>query len=376
MKSFSGSNQSLVNMFSSLSLNPSTANATLGGILLNDQHRQLILKYFDTERQFTMLSIGPQTLTLTTSTLASGSTSATLTAAWPTTSITCQQLVVFSDGEQRNVNFTQGSTAISWQSPTTAVQTSASISTIGVQSYPLPANVSKIKNPTITIGQLQYTPAPVQSIQEWTKLNALPYTSSIPAYFYVYNNQLNFFPIPSASGELITIYCQINVADMTYTDYSTGTISSMSIGSNSITASGSNWASFPQNVDLTFANLFLTVAPPGGDGLPYQIQSFQSATALTLLKPVVNAPNVSGASYTIGQYPLLAPDFHDAILYGALRIYFASVVEKPEKFSLYSGLFKEKTDLMEFYLSTKQINVDLSVTPVLMNPNLFVSSQS
>lgn len=363
-------------MFKTLSLNSASSNGTLGGILLNDQHRQLILKYFDTERSFTMLSIGAQTLTITTSTLVSGSTSATLTAAWPSTSITCQQLVVFGNGDQRTVFFTQGSTTISWQSPTTSVQTSASISCVGVQSYPLPANVSKIKNPTITIGQLQYTPAPVQSIQEWTKLNALPYASSIPAYFYVYNNQLNFFPIPSASGELITIYCQINVADMTYTDYSTGTIATMVVGSNSITGSGSTWTTFPQNVDLTFANLFLTVTPPGGDGLPYQIQSFQSATAATLLKPVVNAPNVSGASYVIGQYPLLSSDFHDAILYGALRIYFASIVKDTDRFNVYDGLFKEKKDLMEFYLSSKQINVDLSVTPVLTNPNLFLSSQS
>ncbi len=376
MKSFQGSATSLTNMFQTLSLNSSSSNSTLGGILLNDQHRQLILKYFDTERSFTMLSIGPQTLAITTSTLAAGSTSATLTVAWPATNITCRQLVVFSDGEQRNVTFTQGSTAISWQSPTTAVQTTSAISTVGVQAYPLPANISKIKNPTINVGQLVYTPAPVQSIQEWTKLNALPYTSSIPAYFYVYNNELNFFPIPSSSGEVITIYCQINVADMTYTDYSTGTIATMVVGSNAIVGSGSTWTTFPQNVDLTFANLFLTVTPPGGDGLPYQIQSFQSATAATLLKPVVNAPNTSGASYTIGQYPLLSSDFHDAILYGALRIYFASIVKDTDRFNLYAGLFKEKTDLMEFYLSSKQINVDLSVTPVLTNPNLFISSQS
>lgn len=360
-------------MFNTLSQNATAQNSALGGILMNDQHRQLLLKFFDNERSFTMLSIGPQTLAITNAALPAGSTSATLTAAWPTTNVSCQQLVVFSDGEQRTAFFTQGSAAIAWQSPTTAVQTSASISCVGVQSYPLPANVSKIKNPTITIGQLVYTPLPVQSIQEWTKLNALPYTSSIVAYFYVYNNQLNLWPIPSASGELMTLYCQISIADMTYQDYSTGTLaaSGMVVGSNAVTGTATIWTSFPQGTDLTFGNLFITANPPNGDGLPYQIQSFQSATALTLLKPVVNAPNISGAGYTIGQYPLLAPDFHDAIVYGALRIYFSTVAKDSERYGFFNGLFQERLKLMEFYLGTKQVNVNLGDAPILRNPNLF-----
>ncbi len=364
----------LQSLYTTLSLNSSSANVTLGGILLNDQHRYLLLKFFDNERAFTMTTIGPQTLTLTTATLAAGSTSATLTAAWPTSNISCQQLVVFGDGEQRNVSFTQGSTAITWQSPTTTIQTSASISCQGVQAYPLPNNISKIKNATITVGQLVYTPAPVQSVQEWTKLNALPYSSSIPAYFFVYNNQLNFWPIPSASGEVITLWCQISVSDMTYADYSTGTITGMTVNSNLTTGTGTNWNSvgnYPLNTDLTFANLFLKVNPPQGDGLYYQIQSFQSDSALTLIKPVVNAPAIVSAGYTIGQYPLLSPDFHDVIVYGALKIYFSSIKKDPDKYSLYSGIFSEKMSQMEFYLSTKQVNVDLSVTPVLQNPNLF-----
>lgn len=317
-----------------------------------------------------MLTVGPQTLAITTSTLASGSTSATLTAVWP--NLTCQQLVVFGDGEQRTVFFTQNSTSIYWTAPTTTVQTSASISCQGVQAYPLPANVSKIKNSTITVGQLVYSPAPVQSIQEWTRLNALPYSSSIPAYFYIYNNQINFWPIPSASGEVITLNCQVTIADMNYQDTTTGTISSATVGSTSIVGNGTTWTTYPQNTDLTFTNLYMTINPPGGDGLAYPVQYFSSATSATLVKPILYTPNISGASYTIGQYPLLAPDFHDAIVYGALRIYFNSIVKDAEKYQLYDALFKEKLQLAEFYLSTKQVNVDLSQTPVQSNPNLYI----
>ena len=373
MKSFQGSNTSLVNTFTTLSLNTSTANTTLGKMLINEQAKLLYLKFFDNERAVTMVTIGPKSLTLT-GTLASGAVSATLTSAW--TDITCKQLVVFSSGEQRTVQFIQNSTSITWTSALTATTTTA-ISAVGVQSYPLPANVSKVKNSTITIGQLVYTPAPVQTIQEWSKLNALPYTSSLPAYFFIYNNELQFWPIPSSSGNIITLNCQINVADMTYSDYTTGTLaaSGMVVGSNAVIGSGTSWnTTFPTGVDLTHANLFLIATPPNGDGIPYQIQSFSSGTSATLLKPVVNAPNISGSSYTIGQYPLLSQDFHDVIVYGALRIYFSSIVKDTEKFNLYNNLYNEKLELMKFYLSNKQVNVDLSVTPIITNPNLYQQS--
>ena len=371
MKSFRGSSNSLVDTFVTLTQNSSAANGTLATILINEQAKYLYLRYFDNERTYTMTTVAPVDLA-SSGTLPTGATSATLTTAWPY--ISCQQLVVFSDsGEQRTVFFNQGSTSVSWQSALTTATTSATLATQGVQSYPLPANVSKVKNGTITVGQLVYTPAPVQSIQEWTKLNALPYNSSIPAYFFVYNNQLNFWPIPSDTGDIISINCQINVADMTYSDYTTGTIAAagMQIGSNAVTGSGTSWTSFPTNVDLTYANLFLIALPPKGDGLPYQIQSFTDATHLTLTKQVVNAPQISGANYVIGQYPLLSPDFHDAILYGALRIYYSSIVDDPTRFQLYDKLFTERQESMKFYLANKQVNVDLSVTPELRNPNLF-----
>jgi hypothetical protein len=321
-----------------------------------------------------MLTIGPQTLTLT-ATPAAGDTSATLTVAWPSTSISTHQLVTFSSGDQRNVSFTQGSTTITWQSPLTATATT-SISCIGVQAYPLPANVSKIKSPTITIGQLVYSPAPVQSIQEWVKLNALPYTSSIPAYFFLYNGELQFWPIPAASGEVITLNAQINVADMTYEDYTTpGTIASsgMVVNSNLVTGSSTTWASsFPTGTDLTFANLNLIANPPQGDGLPYQVQSIQNNTALTLTRPVVNVPvTTGGGTFTIGQYPLLQRDFHDILVYWALRVYYSSIVPDANRYQLFNGIYEEKIKLMEYYLANKQTNVDLSVSPVLTNPNLF-----
>ncbi len=195
MKTFTN----LKSLYKSLSNNEATTNSSLGGQLISDQHRYLIQRFFDNERVYTTLTIGAEDLTLT-GVLIAGATSATLTSVW--TNISCSQLVVFSNSDQRNVYFTQGSASIRWQTGLTDSAT-VDISTVGVQAYPIPSTVSKIKNNTITVGQLVYTPAPVQSIQEWTFLNALPYTSDIPNYFYIYNDKVNFWPIPSTFTDLV-----------------------------------------------------------------------------------------------------------------------------------------------------------------------------
>lgn len=357
--------------FADLSQNNSSTNVALGKVLISNQHRYYLQKYFDNERTYTTVTIGAEDLTLT-GAVSSGDTSATLDSAW--TDITCQQLVVFSNSEQRTVLFTQGSTAISWLTGLTSAATTA-ITTVGVQSYPIPATVSKIKNDTITVGQLVYTPAPVQSIQEWTQLNALPYTSDIPNYFFIYNNQVNFWPIPSTSGNIITFNYKARVPDLSYDDYSTGTITTATVGSNAITGSSTAWNStgnFALNTDLSFANLMLKIDPPDGDGLWYPIQRFTSDTALTLNLPIAYAPAVSGSNYVIGQFPLLNEDFHDLLVYSALKVYYSSIVRDDIKFKEYSELVATREALMEEYLSNKSVNVDLGAQPIPNNPNLFI----
>lgn len=354
--------------FADLTQNNSAENVALGGVLCGDQHRYLIQKYFDNEYVFTMLTIGAQNLTLTGSPI-SGATSATLFTAWP--SMTCQQLVVFSNGDQRTVTFTQGSANIFWQTGLTLPATT-DISTIGVGAYPFPANVSKIKNDTITVGQLVYTPAPVQTIQEWTMLTALPYTSDIPAYFYIYQNQVMFWPIPSSSGNLITLNMKRRVPNLSYADYSTGTISAATVGSNAISGSATSWTVYPQNTDLSYTNLMLRISPPDGDGLWYPIQRFTSATTLVLNAALVNLNELTSAAYTIGQFPLLQEDFQDMIVYGALLVYFSSIKKDKEQYAFFKGEYDKRLDLLEAYAGTKSVNVDLGSSPIPANPNLFI----
>lgn len=370
MKSFT----TLTNLFTNLSNNTSAANTSLGGQLINDQHRYLIQKYFDNERTVTTTTVGGMSLELT-GAPAMAATTATLTAVWSYP--TCTQLVTFSDGEQRNVLFTFNSAAISWAGGLDAAVT-VDITTIGVQSYNIPANVSKIKNNTINVGQLKYQPVPIQTRSEWDMINFLPYTSDIPNYFFIYNGKLDIWPIPSTTGNILTFNYQTRVADLTFADYSTGTLDTagMVAGSVSVTGLSSSWSTtgaYPLNTDITYYNLKIKANPPYGDGIWYPVRQFNSNTSLTLDLPVVNAPNITNATtYTIGQFPLLHEDFHDMLVYGALKTYYSSIVKDVDRYKEFDALYTERLLLLEAYAGTKSVNVDLGVEPQAVNPNLFL----
>lgn len=361
----------LTNLYTSLSTNTSSTNSTLGQQLISDQHRYLLQKYFDNERSFQTTTVGGDDYTLTGS-LSAGDTSATLSSAW--TLPTVQQLTNFSNSDQRTVLFTNGSTAISWVGGLSDTATTA-ISTVGVQSYKLPANISKIKNNTISIGQLKYTASPVQTRNEWDILNTLPYTSDIVNQFFIWNGAVEFFPIPSTTGNIIQFNYKTRVPDLSFSDYTTGTLSGITVGSTSITGVSTNWNSsgnFPLNTDLSFFNLFLRITPPSGDGLWYPISQFTSNTALTLQTPIVNAPSSTAANYTIGQLPLLSEDFHDMLVHGALMVYFSSIVKDKELYQQYKDLYESRMKLLDDYAGTKQVNVDLGGPVVPQNPNLYL----
>lgn len=351
-----------------LANNNSAASVAMAQALSNDQHRYLIEKYFDNERVFSIPTVGGQNITFTTS-LTTGAKSATLTTAW--TQMTCKQFVNFSSGDQRMASFTYNSTAINWDVGLAAAATTAG-STVGVRDYPIPANISKITNSTVTIGQLVFQPFPSQSRQEWDMINTLPYVSDIPNYFFIYNGTLGIWPIPSTTNNVLTFNYKARVPDLSYQDYSTGNITTMTAGGYQVQGTSTSWSTqFPLNVDVSFFNLMLRVDTPYGDGYWYPISSFQSDTELTLALPVIAAPNITSAStYTIGQVPVLQEDFHDMIIYGALMTYYMSFVKDPQRYGVFKDMYERRLDLLSEYAGTKSISVDLEGEVPLLNPNL------
>lgn len=380
MKSLS----TLTNLSTSLAQNITGANQSLFIQLMNDQHRYLLERYFDNEQTVTTTTVGSQNLTSTGS-FAIGATSGTLTASWayPTGS----GLVNFSSGEQRTVLFTSGSTAISWSGVLTSTATTA-LSFLGFQAYNIPANVSKIKNNTVNVGQLKFVPAPVMTRGEWDLLNFLPYNSDIPNMYFIYAGQLLLYPIPSTTGDIITFNYKARVPDFstsflfsdasgtaysagaTTFDYQKGTASGTA-GSTTITgASTPAWTTAFPTGDVTKYNLYFSASPTKGDGIWYPISTIDTATQLTLKLPLVNAVTAT-ATYAIAQLPVLSEDFHDMLVYGALATYFSTIVEKGGKFKQFDMLYKERLAMLEDYAGTKVVNVDLGTQPQFSNPNLY-----
>lgn len=385
----------LTNLYTSLSLNGSATNQALGIQLMTDQHRYLLQKYFDNEKSYQTTTVGGQTLA-STATIVTSAVSATLTASWTYPTVT--QLVNFSNGNQRSVLFTNGSTAITWIGGLTSSCTTV-LTTVGVQAYAIPANISKITNDTITIGQLRFKPSPVMTRDEWDILNTLPYTSDIPNQYFIYNGNVEFWPIPSSTGNIIQFNYKSRVPDLSTAflfsdtsgtayvagsptfDYQVGSLATITAGSTAITGTSTSWnttGKYPLNTDVSIYNLYLNIPAPSGDGLWYPISKFTSDTALTLGTPIQNASASSTAShgYAIAQLPLLSEDFHDMIVNGALTTYFTSVVDNPNKFGQFKGMYDSKLELLKAYAGTKAVNVDLGSQQMLGggNPNLYTYS--
>ena len=484
------------NLFQTLSQNITAANATLYGQLANIEHRYLLQKYFNNEGSFSISTIGSNNLTVT-SAPAINALTATLSVAWAFP--TCTTVVTFSDGEVRNVNFTNNSTAISWQvglvgtqfaltaSPaagattatlqsawSTATQTSltqfsdgttktitftkgstavswtggltqavnaylntsintTSIAVGGVQFYRMPPNYSKLKDVTITVGNLKWTLDEIRTREEWDALNVFPYYADIPKNFFIYpggdrGGQIGIWPIPSTTGNTITFNYKLRIPDLSLPDYGsltytglsgaltvgniitigaiTATITSFSgtsicvsnpsgtIATGAFTTSGgaSGTISAVGNVSVTNGSSTVTgsgtaftvttnagnesrwiqFAQPTGDNLWYQIASVDSTTSITLYQPYQGTTVTNSQGFTIGQMPLIAEDFQDMVVWKSLMYYFASIKKDQEQVTTYKDIYDSKIPLLNEYSSSNTIQVNLSRRNNSRNPNLYL----
>lgn len=246
--------------------------------------------------------------------------------------------------------------------------------TVCKQFYDLPFDFSKNKTDTISTGDLKWTPTEILTRAEWDRLNVLPYYADFPSNFFIWNRQLGFWPIPSTAGNTITYNYKRRPTDLTIEDYTTGTVSATN-GSPTITGLGTGFVAnfLPSAGSVLNLNLWLKITPPSGDGNWYQISSLDSATSLTLVNDYTGG-TTSGASFVIGQMPLLLEDFHDLLVYRPLMIYFSSIVDNPGKKKEFTDLYNEGIAKLDEYAGSKTVNVNLRTYMNTQNPNLYQSS--
>lgn len=232
------------------------------------------------------------------------------------------------------------------------------------QFYNLPPQVKNLINVTVNIGSVLWTPQVSPSREHWDALNTITFYQDFPSYFFVFDGQCGIFPIPASSDNIITMNYKIRTKDLSQADYTTGTVS---VTNNSATITGSTTTFIPDMVGR-----WIRVTEPTGDGQWYEIGAYVSATQLTLLNPYTGL-TASGASYTIGEMPILAEDYQDLALYRALWIYFNSIVPNPNQAKLYKNLYDEGYEMLNSEYGQKTTNVALTDTDgPNFNPNLFV----
>lgn len=236
------------------------------------------------------------------------------------------------------------------------------------QSYDLPYDIKTIINVYVNVGNIRYQLTESPTRQFWDSLNFVPYTSDIPQYYFIYNKKLLVFPTPASSSNTITVNYKRRITDLSQADYTTGTVTATNLNST-ITGSGTTFTP-------AMVGRWIRVTAPSGDGNWYQIGSYSSATSISLVNQYQGL-TVSGASYTIGEMPLLPEDYHDLPVYKALQIYFTSRVPDPTTAQLFEGLYNAKFAMLDAEFGSKSNSVAItSPDSDVVNPNLFTRSLS
>lgn len=343
------------------------------------------------------------------------------------------------------------------------------------QVYTLPFDAKDIINMTVLVGGILWQPLDAPSRQFWDSLNTIPFYSDFPQFSYRFRqNQIQLFPIPTSSNDPIQINYKRRIADLSASDYTTGTLSatqwksggivttnnsaniaattlsytaipvvndvvvlaantsanvptpfvagtsyhvvavsnvigsvsnagntdftmqlsatqggsaivatqtagvvpmqggpiiSYTIAGNVVTGSGTSWTT---NMAGRWLNIPQTASnSTSGDDEWYQILSVQSSTSLTLYNDY-QGQNVSSASYTIGETPLLPEDYQDLALWRALWIYYTSIVPNPNQAKGYLEMYEKGKEVLDYEFGSKTTSPVLtSPNAPVFNPNLF-----
>lgn len=244
------------------------------------------------------------------------------------------------------------------------------LTTGGTQFKPLPYDVDKVKEVSLTIGTTRYVLKNSPSREHWDHLNLTSFTSDIPVWYYVTNGQMGIWPTPATSSNTITITARVKVIDLSIADYTTGTIVSIANGATTVTGSGTSWTS---QMTGRFIRITLLDTANTGDGQWYEISSVTSTTTLELVRSYGgSAISAGSAAYTIGQMPLLPEEIHDIPWIKAIADYWRK--ENDERVITWDQEYATGIKQLESTWSsaTDDYVIDNGTEKAVINPNLTI----
>lgn len=232
-------------------------------------------------------------------------------------------------------------------------------------NYKYPADFKSFREAYIQVGAQKWTLQEIKTREQYDSITFIQYTSDIPQYIYLDESTKQFFifPTPASNNNTIVFNYLYSLVNLEMEDVTaTATVTN---GSSVVTLS-SPVLSNGYSVNGYFRINLLD----GGDGVWYPISQINSSTQLTLSN---NFTGTSGAfTCTIGQMPYIDPDFHDILVYRALRVYHGSINKDVEKYQMYKSLEDELEDKLNEFAGNKSMGVDLSLDKPVFNPNNFL----
>lgn len=243
------------------------------------------------------------------------------------------------------------------------------------QFYNLPPQVKKLINVTVFIGSTLWQPTECPSRAFWDYLNTITFTQDYPSYFFVFNGQVGLWPKPASSSNTITMNYKIRTVDLSMQDVTDVTSSqTVSITTNTTTVTASGGTVFKDWMAGQWIRIpHSTTNSANGDNQWYQIDTITSATVL-VLKNKYTGNTITGASFTIGEVPLLPEDYQDLPLYRMAYLYYTTRFPDATRAKLYQDLYdKGEMALDEEYGSKTTAVVLPDVSMPIFNPNSFQS---
>ena len=196
------------------------------------------------------------------------------------------------------------------------------------QDYDLVPTIDKVLSVSVLTSTFRVVPKLAPTLEEWDRINSTTVTTSnYPEWYFVYNGQISFYPIPSDSSSTITVHARLKPVTMNKADYTTGTVSAVDALGTTVTGSGTSWTA---GMVGSYIRITADNAANKGDGFWYQISAVGSTTSLTISRPYQGTAITAGsAAYTIGQVSLIPEAFDILPVYKACQQYFTSVQPMP-----------------------------------------------
>lgn len=240
------------------------------------------------------------------------------------------------------------------------------------QFYNLPPQVKKIISITVNVGGVNWIPKECPTRAFWDNLNVIQYYQDFPSYFFIFNGKLGLYPTPGTSSNVLTMHYKTRIPELTMADVTQTTTSqtvSITTNTTTITASG---AAFKKWMEGQWIYLPLgSTDASSGDGQWYQIDTVTSSTIL-VLKNQYTGNSTAGASFTIGQVPILPEDYQDLPLYRMGLIYYTTRFPDATRAQLYQGLWDTGEEKLNEEFGSKTTNVAITDVDIdLINPNLY-----